>query len=205
MKMEKFVDDYCGVNSYVVSDDDTKKCMVVDPGGSLENISNYIKKNDLVLEYIVLTHGHGDHIGYVMEIKNKTGAKVVANKNEKEMLNDKDKNLSSRMKCGAQEFDADIYVDDKDTLKLGNLSMRFIHTPGHTQGGMCIRFGDDMITGDTLFAGSIGRTDLFGGDFKAMEKSLKKLCKFEDNVRVYPGHGPASTLGIEKQSNPYLR
>jgi len=192
MKMEKFVDDYCGVNSYVVSDDDTNKCMVVDPGGSLQNIYNYIKKNDLDLEYIVLTHGHGDHIGY-------------ANKNEKEMLNDKDKNLSSRLKCGAQEFDADIYVDDKDTLKLGNLNMRFIHTPGHTPGGMCIRFGDDMITGDTLFAGSIGRTDLFGGDYKSMEKSLKKLCKYEDNVRVYPGHGPASTLGIEKQSNPYLR
>jgi len=205
MKMEKFVDDYCGVNSYVVSDDDTNKCMVVDPGGSLQNIYNYIKKNNLDLEYIVLTHGHGDHIGYVMEIKANTGAKIVANKNEKEMLNDKDKNLSSRMHCGSQEFDADIYVDDKDTLKLGNLSMRFIHTPGHTPGGMCIRFGDDMITGDTLFAGSIGRTDLFGGDYKSMEKSLKKLCKYEDNVRVYPGHGPASTLGIEKQSNPYLR
>lgn len=205
MKMEKFVDEYYGVNSYIVSDDETKKCMVVDPGGSLENMQSYIKENGLSVDYIVLTHGHADHIGYVKDLKNATGAKVVADINEKDMLNDKDKNLSSKMKCGSQEFDADIYVKDKDTLSIGNLKMRFIHTPGHTKGGMCIRFGDDMITGDTLFAGSIGRTDLYGGDYKEMEKSLKKLCKYEDNVRIYPGHGPSSTLGIEKQSNPYLR
>ncbi|NJB08370.1 MBL fold metallo-hydrolase, partial [Clostridioides difficile] len=116
----------------------------------------------------------------------------------------KNKNLSYTMRCGAQEFDADIYVNDKDKLELGELKMTFLHTPGHTQGCMCIRVEDEMFTGDTLFAGSIGRTDLYSGDFNQMEKSLKKLCKYEDAVRVYPGHGPTSTLGVEKKTNPYM-
>ena len=89
-------------------------------------------------------------------------------------------------------------------LELGNLKLSFIHTPGHTKGCMCIRVNDDMFTGDTLFAGSIGRTDLYGGDYRQIEKSLKKLSKFEDKVKIHPGHGPSSTLGIEKMSNPYM-
>ena len=106
--------------------------------------------------------------------------------------------------CGPQELDADIYVNDKEKLTLGNLKLSFIHTPGHTKGGMCIRVNDDMFTGDTLFAGSIGRTDFIGGSYKELEKSLKKLSKYENDVKIHPGHGPSSTLGIEKTSNPYM-
>ena len=204
MKLEKIVEPYFGENMYILIDEETKKCAVVDPGGASDKILNYIKVNSLELEYILLTHGHGDHIGAVNTIKSKTNAKVVAHNDEQELLNNNRKNLSYSMHCGPQELDADIYVHDKDKLELGNLKLSFIHTPGHTKGCMCIRVNDDMFTGDTLFAGSIGRTDLYGGDYKQIEKSLRKLAKYEDKVKIHPGHGPSSTLGIEKMSNPYM-
>ena len=204
MKIEKIVEPYFGENMYILIDEETKKCAVVDPGGASDKILNYIKINSLELEYILLTHGHGDHIGAVNTIKSRTNAKVVAHNDEQELLNDNRKNLSYSMHCGPQELDADIYVHDKDKLELGNLKLSFIHTPGHTKGCMCIRVNDDMFTGDTLFAGSIGRTDLYGGDYKQIEKSLRKLAKYEDKVKIHPGHGPSSTLGIEKMSNPYM-
>lgn len=204
MIIDKIVEPYFGENMYILIDEETKKCAVVDPGGASEKVLNYIKKNSLDLEYILLTHGHGDHIGAVNYIKSKTNATIVAHIDEKELLNDNRKNLSYSMHCGPQELDADIYVNDKDKLELGNLKLSFIHTPGHTKGSMCIRVNDDMFTGDTLFAGSIGRTDFYSGDYKQIEKSLKKLSKFEDKVKIHPGHGPSSTLGIEKMSNPYM-
>ncbi|WP_296645376.1 MBL fold metallo-hydrolase [Romboutsia sp. 13368] len=204
MKIEKIVEPYFGENMYILIDEETKKCAVVDPGGASDKILNYIKANALELEYIILTHGHGDHIGAVNKIKSQTNVKVIAHNDEKELLNNNRKNLSYSMHCGPQELDADIYVKDKDKLELGNLKLSFIHTPGHTKGCMCIRVNDDMFTGDTLFAGSIGRTDLYGGDYRQIEKSLKKLSKFEDKVKIHPGHGPSSTLGIEKMSNPYM-
>lgn len=204
MKIEKIIEPYFGENMYILIDEETKKCAVVDPGGASDKILNYIRLNSLNLEYIILTHGHGDHIGAVNKIKSQTNVKVIAHNDEKELLNDNKKNLSYSMHCGPQQLDADIYVKDKDKLELGNLKLSFIHTPGHTKGCMCIRVNDDMFTGDTLFAGSIGRTDLYGGDYKQIEKSLKKLSKFEDKVKIHPGHGPSSTLGIEKMSNPYM-
>ncbi len=205
MKIEKILEPSFGENMYILVDEETKKCAVVDPGGAEDKILNYIKNNGLTLEYILLTHGHGDHIGAVKSIREKTGAKVIAHIDEKELLNDNRKNLSCMMPhCGPQELDADIYVNDKEKLTLGNLKLSFIHTPGHTKGGMCIRVNDDMFTGDTLFAGSIGRTDFIGGSYKELEKSLKKLSKYENDVKIHPGHGPSSTLGIEKTSNPYM-
>lgn len=204
MKIEKLVEPNFGENVYILIDENTKKCAVVDPGGIESKILNYIKANGLELEYILLTHGHGDHIGAVKNLKSKTNAKIVAHSDEKELLLDKKKNLSYMMHCGAQEFDADIYVNDKEKLTLGDLKLTFIHTPGHTKGCMCIRVNDDMFTGDTLFAGSIGRTDLYSGDYKQLEKSLTKLSRYENNVKVHPGHGPSSTLGTEKSTNPYM-
>lgn len=204
MKIEKIVEPYFGENMYILIDEETKKCAVVDPGGASDKILNYIRANALQLQYIILTHGHGDHIGAVNKIKSQTNVKVIAHNDEKELLNDNRKNLSYSMHCGPQELNADVYVNDKDKLELGNLKLSFIHTPGHTKGCMCIRVNDDMFTGDTLFAGSIGRTDLYGGDYRQIEKSLKKLSKFEDKVKIHPGHGPSSTLGIEKMSNPYM-
>lgn len=204
MILEKIVEPYFGENTYIVGDEKSRKCAVIDPGADYKDVIKVLDKNSLQIEYIILTHGHGDHIAGVKELRKATGAKVVAHCDEAELLIDSKKNLSSSMRWGAQEFEADVYVKDKEKLAVGDLKFSFIHTPGHTKGGMCIRVGDDMFTGDTLFAGSMGRTDFYGGDYKQMEKSLKKLAKYEDNVRVYPGHGPSSTLGKEKTTNPYM-
>ena len=146
MIIDKIVEPYFGENMYILIDEETKKCAVVDPGGASDKILTYLKKNSLELEYILLTHGHGDHIGAVNYIKSKTNATIVAHSDEKELLNDNRKNLSYSMHCGPQELNADVYVNDKDKLELGNLKLSFIHTPGHTKGSMCIRVNDDMFT-----------------------------------------------------------
>lgn len=205
MIVQKIVENHMGENTYVVGDENTKKCFVVDPGASLSDIMSYVNKMNFIVEYIVLTHGHGDHIASVLNLKDKTNAKVVAHELEKELLLDKKKNLSAQLPSNTVELDADIYVKDNDILKIGDMKLKFIHTPGHTPGSMCIKVDNHMLTGDTLFAGSIGRTDFYGGDYKKMEKSLKRLEKHDENITIYPGHGPNSTLKIEKMTNPFMR
>ncbi|CEO14275.1 MBL fold metallo-hydrolase [Paraclostridium sordellii] len=204
MIIEKFVDHYFGENTYLIADKDTREGAVIDPGGDIKDLLRYMEDNFINVKYIILTHGHGDHIGCVPELKKFTGACIIANSNEKEILLDKKKNLSYRMNCGATEFDADKYVNDGDSINLGDLKLKFIYTPGHTKGGMCVRVGNHMFTGDTLFAGSMGRTDLYSGDNKQMQKSLSRLRNYEDDIIVYPGHGPNTTMGIEKTTNPYM-
>ena len=206
MIIEKVEERFMGENTYILGDEKTKKCAVIDPGGSVIDIFNIIKQHDLTVEYILLTHGHADHIGYVPQVKEKTDAKVVAYKDEKEILMDKKKNLSSMIFSVPElEIDADLYVEEGDILEIGSLKLKFIHTPGHTKGGMCIKVGENIFTGDTLFAGGIGRTDFYSGDYKQIMKSLKKLSKYDDNAVVYPGHGPSSTIGVEKRVNPYMQ
>lgn len=205
MILEKIVESGMGENTYIVGDKNTKKCIVVDPGARFIDIMNFVKKSDLNVEYIVLTHGHGDHITNVLTLKEATSAKIVAHEDEKEILKDKRKNLSASLPSNTVELDADIYVKDNDILKVGDMKLKFIHTPGHTPGSMCIKIGNHMLTGDTLFAGSIGRTDFYGGDYKKMEKSLKKLGKHDDDITIYPGHGPSSKLKTEKMTNPFMR
>lgn len=204
MIIETIEDRFMGENTYLLGDEKNNKCVIIDPGASLIDILSAVKNRNFTVEYIILTHGHADHIANVKKLKSETNAKIVAHENEKELLIDRKKNLSVRFPCGPQEFDADIYVKDKDRLELGELRITFIHTPGHTPGGMCIKVGDHMFTGDTLFAGSIGRTDFYGGDFKQMNKSLNKLSNQNGNIKIYPGHGPTSTIEIEKLTNPYM-
>lgn len=204
MKIDKIVEPYFGENMYILIDEETKKCAIVDPGGATDKVFSYLKNNGLDLEYILLTHGHGDHIGCVPELKEATNAQIIAHKDEQEILLDKKKNLSYSMRCGATEFEADRYVEEKESVKIGDLKLTFLHTPGHTKGCMCIKVLNHMFTGDTLFAGSMGRTDLYSGDNKQMEKTLKRLSNQEDNIIIYPGHGPNSTMGIEKATNPYM-
>ena len=204
MIIEKFTDHYFGENTYLIADKNTREGAVIDPGGDIDDLMVFVKDNFIDIKYIILTHGHGDHIGCVPKLKEITNAIIIADSEEKEILLDKKKNLSYRMQCGATEFDADKYVNDGESMKLGELKLKFIHTPGHTKGCMCIKVDNHMFTGDTLFAGSMGRTDLYSGDNNQMKKSLNRLKKYEDDIIGYPGHGPNTTMGIEKATNPYL-
>ncbi len=205
MKIKAITDMMMGENTYICYDEETLEAVVIDPSLSIDEEKKFIKDKKLDVKYIMLTHGHADHIGDVLELKKLTGAKILAHQDEKEMLNDANKNMSYELFRRRIEFEADVYVTDKEKLKIGDHTFTFIATPGHTKGGMCIRVGMDMFTGDTLFAGSIGRTDFYGGDYKVILKSLKKLSKMENDLVVYPGHGPVSTIGIEKQENYYMK
>ncbi|MCT4509890.1 MAG: MBL fold metallo-hydrolase [Tepidibacter sp.] len=204
MFLEKIVAGVYGVNCYILGDDETKKCAVIDPGGDCDGILNIIKKNELNLEYIILTHGHADHIGAVKELKEKTNSTVLAHKEEEIVLTNSQNNLTYMM-GGSIEIEADRYLNDEQSIELGNLNLQTIHTPGHTLGGMCIKVEDCLFTGDTLFRSSIGRTDLFGGDYDKIIESVNRLSKLDDKLKVFPGHGPASTVETEKAKNPYIK
>lgn len=193
-------------NCYIVFDESTKNGIVVDPGGDVDDILASINENNIEIKHIILTHGHGDHIGGVIGLKDALGASVMIHELDKDMLIDGTKNLSTVMAMGSIEIEPDRLLKDGDVLKVGDLNIEIIHTPGHTFGGVCIKIEDNLITGDTLFAGSIGRTDLLGGDYNTIIKSIKdKLMIYPDDTKVYPGHGPSSTIGKEKVSNPFVR
>jgi len=204
MFLEKIVAGVYGVNCYILGDIGTKKCAVIDPGGACDEILNIVNNNAFNLEYIILTHGHADHIGAVEELKEKSGASVLAHKEEQIVLNNSQNNLTYMM-GGSIEIEADRYLIDGQTVELGNLKLQIIHTPGHTPGGMCIKVDDSLFAGDTLFRASIGRTDLFGGDYDKIIESVNRLAELDDNLKVFPGHGPASTIGTEKLNNPYIK
>ncbi|KAB3537280.1 MBL fold metallo-hydrolase [Alkaliphilus pronyensis] len=206
MILEKVAAGIYGVNCYIIGDEKTSKAAVIDPGGSSDKILQVIEENDLELEYILLTHGHGDHIGGVEKIQEKTGVPLYIHEADLYILKDKNKNYSSSMGANPVELTTESFIKDNDTLELGELKLKIIHTPGHTPGGVSILVENILFTGDTLFANSIGRSDLEGGNHNQLIKSIKtKLMALDDEITVLPGHGPASRVGIEKLTNPYIR
>jgi len=194
-----------GINSYILADENNKSAIVIDPGVNYESIMYTLKENKFVLKAILLTHGHCDHIADVLKLKEKTQAPVYSHVKDNELLMHAELNYSKDFGMGNLEFSADELVRDGDELNFDGIKLSVIHTPGHTKGGVCYLCGNIMFTGDTLFAGSMGRTDLYGGNENHMNASLKKLATMSDNITVYPGHGPKSTMKIEKETNPFLR
>ncbi len=194
-------DDGFETNTYIVTCEETGETAVVDPSLSEESLIQ--KLEDKKVKYILLTHGHYDHIGGVNLVKEKTGAKVVIHKEDEEMLCDKNKNYGT----DSTLIYADILVEDGSELPYGNSKIKVLHTPGHTKGGVCYIFEDDRVlfSGDTLFRLTAGRTDLYGGDARTELMSLAKIAELDGDYKVYPGHDAATTLDFERQYNRYMR
>lgn len=206
LKIERIPAGVYAANCYVISSEVTQKGVIVDPGGSVDKISNYLEENEIEPVMILLTHAHGDHIMGVPELKQYYPVKVGVHKGDLEMLANASINLSSQMTGPTVGIEPDFTFEDGDVLTAGDLKVEVVHTPGHSLGGVCFVIGNYVITGDTLFAGSIGRTDLTGGDYDTLIESIaQKLLTRSDDLVVLPGHGPASTIGKERFGNPFLR
>ncbi len=185
-------------NCYIVSDEDSLECAVIDPGDESNTILDYLESNHLKCRVILLTHGHFDHIGAVLPVSEETGAPVYVHEKD-----DARNSLDNRFAFHLPENG--FYYKEGDTVQVGSLRFEVLETPGHTPGSVTLRCGDALFTGDTLFKGSCGRTDLPGGDMVQELDSLKKLCALEGDYEVYPGHMDASTLERERMFNYYCR
>ena len=179
--------------------------IIIDPGVDPEIIMGNVKKLGLKINYIVLTHAHIDHICKMEEIRKETGALVAVHQLDAAALMDARYNGSALFGLSHTFNPADILLKDGDLLETGGLKYEIIHTPGHSPGGICIKVENSIFTGDTLFRNSIGRTDLGNGDQDELIDSIKKkLLIFSDETEVYPGHGTSSTIGYEREHNPFI-
>ena len=204
MRLQHFVLGELGVNTYLLWEETTRETVCLDPGGPPAEILPVLTGEKLKLKYILLTHGHYDHIAGVNELKAKTGALVAAHVAEAGLLANPALNLSTMF--GTEVVvKADQLLNDGDLLALGPQFLTVTHTPGHTPGSIILTASGLMFSGDTLFAGSVGRTDFPGGDPAALSNSLHKLLALPGETRVFPGHGPATLLSREKEENPFLR
>lgn len=185
-------------NCYIVMDEKTKDAVVLDPGGDGEMLERAIKDMGANVKSILLTHGHMDHVGGVEYLSDKLNVPFYISKIDEEYM-EKDNYVFGTIR------NANGYLEDGNDLSFGSLNIKVIATPGHTKGGLCFLIEDKLFTGDTLFQGSIGRTDFIGGSFPEIINSIKtKLLPLGDEIEVYPGHGPKSSIGYEKGYNMYL-
>ena len=197
MKIECLPVGWLKANCYVVSDEETKKAAVIDPGGNPEIILGYLEENGLSCEAILLTHAHDDHTKGVYGVMEPTGARVYMNRGDVGLT-------VRRTGLCFQEPEDTVFIGEGDVIEVCKLRFHVIETPGHTPGGLCFTCGDALFSGDTLFKGSTGRADL-GGDFETELRSLKKLANLKGDFNVFPGHAGATTLQFERDANPYMQ
>ena len=207
MFLKRFVVGELNTNCYLIACEESKKAVVIDPGGeeAVDSILNILQKNNFDLKYIINTHGHIDHIIGNNLLKLKTEALLLIHRLDADMVVDGNKNISFFMGKEICSPHADKLLEEGDEICLGILKLKVIHTPGHTLGGISLVLNNIVFTGDTLFAGGIGRSDLPGGSYQDLQKSIKeKLLVLSDDKIIYPGHGPDSTIGDERKTNLYL-
>lgn len=194
-------------NCSVVGDEQSHEAMVIDPGDQIEEILAILRQAKLTLKYIVVTHAHIDHVGGAMKLKAATGAPILLNQNDIALLKMLDMQAGWLGMPPPGPVQVDGSLEEGQKLQIGNINSQVIQTPGHTEGSICLLFSSEnkLIAGDTLFAGSIGRTDLPGGSFDKIMHSLHtQLMALPDEIEVVPGHGPLTTIGQERETNPFL-
>lgn len=194
-------------NCSVIGDEGTREAMVIDPGDEIDDILQIVERHRLQVKQIVITHAHIDHVGGAMKLKQITGAPILLNQNDQTLLKMMDVQAAWVGMKPPGKIAIDQSLKDADRLRVGSLDATVMHTPGHTEGSICLYFPAEqkLIAGDTLFAGSIGRTDLPGGSFDKIMDSLKgRVLALPDETIVVPGHGPETTIGEERESNPFL-
>lgn len=197
MIVETFIVGMLSTNCYVVSCEQTKEAIIIDPGfetpSEAKPINNYIDQNRLTIKFIVNTHGHSDHVSGNILVKKRYKVPICINEHDIGLIVDQEEMLPKN-----------IPLQDGSCVNFGRVSLKVMHTPGHTPGSICLIGEKCIFSGDTLFAGGIGRTDFAGGSMRDMTASLKKLICLADSLLVYPGHGVSSTLGEEKRDNIFL-
>jgi hydroxyacylglutathione hydrolase len=194
-------------NCSVIGDEITHEAMVIDPGDDIADVLALVKKHNLIVKQIVVTHAHIDHVGGAMKLRAATGAPILLNQNDYDLLKMLDVQAAWIGVEDPGKVEIDQSIGQGDTVGIGTLTANVLHTPGHTEGSICLYFTAEkkLIAGDTLFAGSIGRTDLPGGSMRKIISSIhEKVLVLPDETVVVPGHGPLTSIGEERESNPFL-
>ena len=195
-------------NGSIIGDESTREAMVIDPGDEIADVQALIQKHNLQVKQIVITHAHIDHVGGAMKLRASTGAPILINENDYALLKLLDVQAAWLGMQDPGKVDVADSLGELDKVQAGSLTANVLHTPGHTEGSICLYFPSQqkLIAGDTLFAGSIGRTDLPGGSFDKIIRSIRgKLLTLPDETAVIPGHGPLTTIGEEREHNPFLK
>ena len=208
MILERFPVGPLQCNCTILGDETTHEAIVIDPGDNVAQILTRLAKNKLTLKQIVVTHGHIDHVGGAVQLKRASGAPVLLNQNDLPLLKMMDMQAGWLGIAPPEVAPPDVSAEEGMVAGISGHAAQVLHTPGHTQGSICLYFASEklLMAGDTLFAGSIGRTDLPGGDSRQILRSLNdRLMTLPDATRVIPGHGPETTVGQERESNPFLQ
>lgn len=207
MKIETLVVGPIETNCYIASDPVSREAVIIDAGDDAEEILAYVEQNQLQVKYLLNTHGHFDHIQANDAIREKTGAQLAIHADDVELLASPEKVSAGMMSVVHGCREPEVVLHNGDTIAFGPYQLRVIYTPGHSKGSCCFYEVQEKVcfTGDTLFRGSIGRTDLYGGNYVVLLKSVReRLQVVADDVTIYPGHGPESTMAFERRANPYL-
>lgn len=194
-------------NCSVIGDEQNREALVIDPGDQIEEVLAILARHGLRVKQIIITHAHIDHVGGAMKLKRATNAPILLNQNDYTLLKMLDEQAAWVGMAPPGAVTVDASLDDAGTVRAGALAATVMHTPGHTQGSVCLYFEPEqkLIAGDTLFAGSIGRTDLPGGSYEKILRSLReRVLALPDETLVVPGHGPLTTIGRERETNPFL-
>lgn len=204
MFFERFVVGPLDTNSYVIGDEAEKKAVIIDPGDEPERILELIDAKGFKVSAIICTHAHFDHVGAAGDIKKSTGADILLHKADLDTYS-LAKDQAAFWGYRLDDLPApDGYIDEGDEVSVGSLTFKVMHTPGHSQGGICLYGEGIMISGDTIFQGSVGRTDFPGGSVEMLKSSFRRILELPDDTRVYSGHGPETTIGREKKTNFFV-